>query len=294
MKNTINYYYNLIPSNIHQIDDTYQLNINNTLYIFSPYYGNINNLNYIYNYLISLNIYCHEIIYNKQNSIITPLNEKNYILLKVYYNDPTKINIQNILSYNILIKTDKICNWYELWCQKLDYYEYQLREFGKKYPIIRDSFSYYNGLCETAISLLNNIDFKKIPLYLNHQRITKNMNLVDFYNPLNLVMDIKIRDICEYFKIKFFDDENILEEVNNYLYTSKLNYNEIFLFFIRLLYPSYYFDTYDNIIQGKYKEDKLNKYIEKIPNYELFLKKIYFIINNNFYQLPEIEWIIKM
>ena len=294
MKNTINYYYNLIPNNIHQIDDIYNLYINDKLYIFMPYYGNINNLNTIYNYLISMNIYCHEIIYNKQNSIITFINEKPYILLKVYYNDLTQINIQNILSYNLLIETDKSCNWYNLWCQKLDYYEYQLSEFGKKYPLIRDSFSYYNGLCETAISLLNNLDLKKSPLYINHQRITKNMNLVDFYNPLNLVMDIRIRDICEYFKIKFFENENIIEEVNNYLYTSKLNYTEMALFFIRLLYPSYYFDTYDNIIQGKIKEDKINKYIEKIPNYEQFLKKIYFIINNNFYQLPEIEWIIKM
>ena len=294
MKNTINYYYNLIPSNIHQIDDTYNLYINNKLYIFMPFYGNINNLNIIYNYLISLNIYCHEIIYNKQNNIITPLNDKSYILLKVYYNDLNHINIQNILSYNILIERNKTCNWYDLWCKKLDYYEYQIREFGKKYPLIRDSFSYYDGLCETAISLLNNINLKNINLYINHQRITKNMNLIDFYNPLYLIMDIKVRDICEYFKIKFFENENILEEVNNYLYISKLSYNEIVLFYIRLIYPSYYFDTYDKIIQGKIKEEKLKKYIDKINNYELFLKKVYLIINNNYYKLPEIEWIIKM
>lgn len=292
MKNTINYYYNLIPNNIHQIDDTYQLNINNKLYIFMPFYGNINNLNIIYNYLINLNIYCHEIIHNKENNIITILNDKPYVLLKVYYNDINQINIQNILSYNLLIETDKPCNWYELWCQKLDYYEYQIREFGKKYPLIRDSFSYYNGLCETAISLLNNIDLKKNNLYINHQRITKNMNMIDFYNPLNLVIDIKIRDICEYFKTKFFENENIIEEVSNYLYISKLSYNETLLFYIRLLYPSYYFDTYDNIIQEKIKEDKLNKYINKANNYEIFLKKVYLIINK-YYKLPEIEWITK-
>ena len=120
------------------------------------------------------------------------------------------------------------------------------------------------------------------------------MNLVDFFNPLNLIIDVKVRDICEYFKIKFFENEYIIDEVKNYLYLSKLNNSEIMLFFIRLIYPSYYFDLYDNIIQEKIKEEKINIYINKINNYEIFLKNIYNIINNNYYKLPEIEWIIKM
>ena len=294
MKNTINYYYNLTLKNIHQKNDAYYLNINNQQYIFMPYYGEINKLNNIYNFLINYNIYCHEIIYNRENHIITIFNEKPYILLKIYYNNLNLINMNDIISYKILIETDKICNWRLLWCQKLDYYEYQLREFGKKYPLIRDSFSYYNGLCETAISLLNNVNLDKVNLYLNHQRIYKNMNLVDFFNPLNLIIDVKVRDICEYFKIKFFENEYIIDEVKNYLYLSKLNNSEIMLFFIRLIYPSYYFDLYDNIIQEKIKEEKINIYINKINNYEIFLKNIYNIINNNYYKLPEIEWIIKM
>ena len=292
MKNTINYYYNLITNDIHQKDDIYTLEINNKKYIFMPFYGNMTNLNILYNYLINLNIYCHEIIYNKENNIITYIKDKPYILLKIHYEDMKLITIQNILSYNILLETNRKCNWYDLWCKKLDYYEYQIRNFGKKYPLIMESFGYYNGLCETAISLLTTSNFDNINMYINHERINKNMNLLNFYNPLTLIIDVRVRDICEYFKIKFFEKENILNEINNYLYIAKLNYNEMLLFFIRLIYPSYYFDMYDKIIQGKEKEEKLNLYIDKVNNYEIFLKKVYIIINR-YYKLPEIEWIIK-
>ena len=293
MKNIINYYYQLIPEKIKQKNEYYTFNIDNTIYIFMPYYNNINLLKTIYEYLIRLNVYCHEIINNKDNNVITINNNKPYILLKVHYNVSRNINIQNILSYNILINEEKKCNWKELWCNKLDYYEYQIREFGKKYPLLKESFSYYNGLTETAICLLNYQEEGKTYNYINHQRILKNMNYIDFYNPLNLVIDVKTRDISEYFKIKFFEKENIIDEIKNYLYINKLSYNEILLFFTRLIYPSYYFDTYDEIIQGVTKEEKLNQYISKIKEYELFLKQVYIIINR-YYKLPEIEWIIKM
>lgn len=292
MKNIINYYYNLIITEIHQKEETYILNCNSEKYIFMPYYGNINNLNYIYNYLININIYCHRIIYNNNNSIISFIKEKPYILLKVLYDDKLSINLQDIIYYNILIETNRKCNWYNLWCEKLDYYESQVREYGKKYPLIRDSFSYYNALCETAISLLNYLNNDKLNMYINHQRINKDTDLINFYNPLNLVIDVKVRDICEYFKDCFFKGINTLDEIRNYLYISKLDNNEIILFYTRLIYPSYYFDLYDKIIQNKDKEEKINLYTDKINEYENFLKQVYLIITEN-YHLPEIEWIIK-
>lgn len=291
MKNNIFYYYGLISDNIHQNGQTYLIESNHYNYIFMPYYKNINELYMIYKYLIELNIYCHEIINNKNNEVLTIINEKPYILLKIHYNNHQIINLQNIIMYNIYMKKEDKCHWYYLWCQKLDYYEYQVRDYGKKYPLIRDSFSYFDGLCETAISLLNTINVQ-LKLYLNHQRITKNMNFIDFYNPLNLIIDCRVRDACEYFKIQFFEDNIQINDVTNYLFKSNLSFEEIFLFYIRLLYPSYYFDAYDNIIQGNINEEKLNTYINKIDEFELFLKNIYKLINK-YYKLPEIEWIIK-
>lgn len=292
MKNTINYFYDIRPNDVHQSDDKYKFNYDNKIFLLIPYYGNINNMIEIYSYLIRMNIYCHEIIYNRNGEIITTINNKPYVLLKIHMMDNQKISFQNILSYNIEIDTDKKCNWYNLWCEKIDYYEYQINQYGKKYPLIRDSFGYYDGMCETAISLIKMIDVSKVNMYVSHNRINKNSDLIDFYNPLNMNIDVKIRDICEYFKNRFFYNFNIIKDIENYIMNANLTYEEAILFFARLIYPSYYFDLYDEIIQGKTPEDQLLYYVEKTQEYELLLHKVYILLNN-IYKIPEIEWIIK-
>ena len=292
MKNTINYFYDLVANNIHQKNDVYRFDVNNDNYLFMPFYGDVNSVYRIYLYLIRINIYCHEIILNKENKIITFINEKPYILLKIYINTSNLIKLYDIYSYNILIESDKQCNWYDLWCKKLDYYEYQVNQYGKKYPLIRESFSYYDGMCETAISLLKIVDLRNIGVYINHHRITKNTSLVDFYNPLNMIIDVKVRDVCEYFKKEFFEDRNPLNDINNYLLMANLTNDEAMLFFIRLVYPSYYFDLYDEIIQENQPENKLYYYINKVDKYENFLYDVYVLLKK-MYTIPEIEWIIK-
>lgn len=292
MKNLINYYYNLIPTEIIQKEDNYELIINNGKYLFTPYYGNINDVIVIYNYLINIKVYCHEIIYNNENQIITINNNKPYVLLKIHYDNNRVIELKDIIAYNININNPQKCNWKKLWCEKIDYYEYQIKEFGKKYSLIKESFSYYDGLCENAISLLNIIEMKNMEMYINHKRIKYAMTNLDFYNPLNLTIDNKVRDVSDYFKINFFKNENIIKEVQLYLENSKLSYEESLLFLLRLIYPSYYFDLYDKIIQGKEQEKKLNIYINKVDNYEIFIKQVYHIISR-YYKLPEIDWIIK-
>lgn len=292
MKNLINYYYNLIINNIHQKNEIYYFEINDFLYLFIPFDGNIDVLNKIYVFLLNQDIYCHEIIYNKDNSILTNINNSFYCLLKVYFNNKNLVSIQDIILYSIPLAQRKTCNWFNLWCNKLDYYERQVSEFGKKYPLIRDSFSYYNGLCETAIIYLNNLDNYDIDIYLSHRRIIPKMNLINFYNPLDLIGDSRVRDVSEYFKNIFFDNGNILNEIKEYLVNAHLNYAETVLFFARFLYPSYYFDAYDNIIKGYDNETKLKKYLDKVNDYEIFLMELFKHLNNQ-YQLLPVDWLIK-
>lgn len=292
MKNTISYYYNLVASDIHQSYDKYKFTVSDKQYLFMPYYGDINKVFTIYSYLIKLNIYCHEIVYNKDNEVYTFVFDKPYILIKIHYNFPIDIDIDLINSYNIFINTDVKCNWYKLWCDKIDYYEYQINQYGKKYPLIRESFSYYDGLCETAISLINVIDINKVKMYLNHHRIDKNTNFISFYNPLNMILDVKIRDVCEYFKEQFFENIDVINSIDSYLTIANLTYEETVLFLARMIYPSYYFDLYDKVIQGKCDDTKLNYYINRVDDYEMFLSKLYLILSK-YYKLPEIEWIIK-
>ena len=254
MKNLINYYYNLIVNQFRKSEDNFTFDINNKKYIFLQFDGDVNELYKIYILLSRNNRYCHEIIVNKDNSILTLYNNKPYILLKENLSLKNKVSFDDIINYDKLVYENYKLNWKELWKNKIDYYEYQVNQFGFKYRIISESFSYYIGLSELAISLLNYVDTKNINCYICHKRINYNETMRNFLNPVNIIIDNRIRDIAEYFKINYINENLSIQEVFNYLDKIKLNNNECILLLSRLLYPTYYFDVYDKVIQGKIRD----------------------------------------
>lgn len=293
MKNVINYYYGLIATDIIKKGQIYRFTINGSEFLFKPCNEDINKIIDLYMAIYSSGFYCHEIVYNKENSPVTLCENIPYVLLKKNNDIRKKVEFMDIINYNIPITYEKSFNWPELWSQKIDYYEYQVNQFGKKFPLIRESFSYYDGMIETAISLSNLVDKRNLKFYLSHNRIKSDEKFDEFYNPINFVLDVKVRDVCEYFKEKFFSEEIDFNELENYIYQAKLTNDEAILFLARMLFPSYYFDTYDEIIQGVKQEEKILIYLEKVDLYEDFLAKIYYILKI-FYQIPEIEWIKKI
>lgn len=293
MRNTIKYYYNIYPEEIYQKKDIYIFKNNNQTYWLLLINRDIQDLLKIYSNLITYNFYCHEIIYNQNNEIITIVNGKKYILIKLYNNSNETINLPIIRAYNLEINTDKKCNWFNLWCNKVDYYEYHISQNGKKYPLLKKCFDYYIGLTETAISLVKSIDISSISMFVNHDRININTTLSEFYNPLNFLIDVKIRDVCEYFKSAFFSNKkNIIKEIETYLVTDNISNEEAILFLARIIYPSYFYDTYDLIIQNQKQESDLYFYINKNKEFEIFLKDILILLKQK-YNVPIIEWIIK-
>lgn len=291
MRNAIRYYYNIYSDDIIKSKNNYRIIVDNNLYYLVKYEGNINMLSNIYDYLVKHNIYCHEIIINKDNSYITNIDNNNYILIKVYC-VVSKINYTDILNYNILMDKGK-CHWKELWMSKIDYYEYQMNQYRKKYPNLYKSFHYYCGMTESAIMLVDTVNNKLFDNYIEHNRIYKNITTTYFYNPLNMIIDVKVRDIAEYFKEQFFYVENPIISVNNYIDYIKLTNDEAILFIARLIYPSYYFDIYDEIVQDRFVDDKINTITNKVNEYEDFLSEIYEYIKLK-YKIPEIEWLIKV
>ena len=203
MKNLISYYYNLIINEIRKIDDYYNFEIDGKKYCFLPYYGDINNLYNIYTLLIRNNKYCHQIILNKDNSIVTVYENKPYILIKKNIYLLNKVTMDEILSYDSIVYYEKNINWKDLWKEKIDYYEYQMNQLGFKYKLLKNSFSYYIGLSETAISLLNYLDKGKITYYISHKRVNYKENMDDFLNPLNIIIDNRTRDIAEFLKFNY-------------------------------------------------------------------------------------------
>lgn len=285
MKNIINYYYNLYPERIYQNKDMYYFFIEDTRYIFIKYEEETNEMDKIYNLNVTMlknRVYTHPIILNIENSPITIYKEKKYVLLKTIYYKVEK-NIKIIMSFSKVVLSKEI-EWGKLWSKKNDYLEFQIEYLGQDHKIIKESFNYYIGLGENAIELINILGKIEYPHVYAHKRIKK-----DIYNPLNIIIDLKTRDTAEYFKNQFFEDKDIKKELDYYL-SSINNQSDFITFFSRMLYPTYYFDIFEEIITNRKKDEELIKIIEKKDSYEKLLKEIY-INNKKFMKNIIIEWL---
>lgn len=293
MKNVINYYYNLYPDNIFQNKDEYYFFINNIRYTFVEYKEEIEEIEKIYNMHLDIlrrNMYVHPIILNKEGKPLTIINEKPYILMQtLYYGE--KINIKNIISFsNMEININKENTWEELWKAKNDYMEYQIKLLRNKYKLLNKSIYYYLGLGENAIELLNITKPKNIKMYYSHKRIDKKSTTYDLYNPLNINLDTKVRDIAEYLKQNFFKGEDINRDIEFFLKISNLSHEEHILFFSRMLYPTYYYDLLEKIIKNETEEKEIINIISRVEEYENIIKKLYKYYKA-FIKIPIIEWL---
>ncbi|MEG2311286.1 MAG: hypothetical protein RSB72_01150 [Bacilli bacterium] len=299
MKNAINYYYNLLPNNIHQRNKEFFFNVGVDNFILKPINKELNDINNLYEITLNLlrqNVYTHQFIFNKNNNLITLINEKWYVVLKVYITNKRKIVVNDIVFFSqIIINMDSLKikrdSWYVLWSKKIDYLEYQVSQLGKKFPLIRESFSYFVGLSENAISLVR--DINNIDLKVAHKRIIKSNSLFDLYDPFNFVIDTRIRDICEYFKSCFFEGDDVFTDIKLYVESSQLTVNECLLFLGRMFYPTFYFDIYEDILLGQKEEKQLLKIINRISDYEILLQEIYSYLKR-LMMIPEIEWIASL
>ena len=293
MKNTINYYYNLLFDDIHQNQKGFYFDLNGFRYFFILFTGDITSLARTYKVqeeLLKRNIYLHQIILNKDGQIVTFINGNPYILLKaLYYEGQT--DLKYVLSFfNIQMYNQNKQTWKNLWSEKNDHLEYQIKQIKNRYPLINESYNYFIGMGETSIQLLNEINEESIPKVIAHKRIESNSTLFDLYNPLNLIIDYRLRDITEYFKANFFADKKIDAEVKTFFQKIKLTTDEYYLFLARMLYPTYYFDLYEQIISGKQEEAAIKKIINKINDYEQFLKNIYTYFKT-FLPMLKIDWL---
>lgn len=144
------------------------------------------------------------------------------------------------------------------------------------------------GIVENGIALLNNR--KEMTTSISHKRIDNGETLFEFYNPLNYILDTRVRDASEYFKNKLFNNEDVLAQIIEYLKKANMSEGEVYYFFIRMLYPSFYFDCYEKIIRQEIEEYKIKEVITITPHYEKLLKNLYQYLKE-FIQIPEIEWL---
>ncbi len=242
-------------------------------------------------------------ILNNQNSYLTLFMKKKYVLLEMNINSQQEYNVLDMMHFTdkLVVSSKKSIlyrnNWAELWSSKVDYFEYQIRQLGKDKLLILNSFSYYIGLVENAIAYVN-ATTKKYQISIN-ERITLQRKRVvfpnialNYFNPIHYVIDIEVRDIASYFKSLFFNSyEDLFIEVSAFLKRRKLGLYGYQLLFARLMYPSFYFDLYEKIMEGELEESVLIPIINKVDEYEFFLKDMYTMISK-YAPIERVEWIV--
>lgn len=305
MKNTINYYYNLNPNKIKQIFNYYYFYINNELYYFIIYTRKITDIKAIYEFnqkMLKNNILVNEIINNTTNTIITYINQIPHILVKISININKPISLPeiNYLTYNNIPYRNELMrsNWANLWAQKIDYLEYYQEQNKKKYPLLSESFDYFIGMAENAISYINNVittlKLEKTDIgVISHDKFKLDDTIYSLYDPQNIIIDHKSRDVAEYIKLSFFKDNyKIFDELDEYFKHNYFSFYGISLLIARILYPSFYFELYDEIIQGITNESAILKITSRIDEYENYLNDI-IIYFHKYYNIYDINWIKK-
>lgn len=301
MKNNIIYYYNIEVSNLVKNGNYYSFYFNDDRYEFNIYtrdFKEENDLLKLNRFMAENNILVHEIIPNKNGNVVSIVDNVPYVLYKVYINKDKKITLDELTfmsQYDVVgVDSLKRNEWDTLWGTRIDYLEYQINQMGKKYPILVDSFSYFVGMAENAISYVKNtfIETKKEKLdkdVISHSKVYDSINSI--YDPLNIIIDHKSRDVSEYIKASFFlNNKKIFDELDIYFSKNYYSFYGIRLLFGRVVYPSFYFDLYDNVILGNVKESEVLNITSRTVEYEAYLREIYYYLRK-FYNIPMIDWL---
>ena len=293
MKNFILYYYNIQVTSFFSQDTYFYLETKDDIYYFCKVRKSEEELTTIYETLVNTNY--HILIKSKDNHYLVEYNKESYCLLKINCLLNDIITFQEIISKRIPFINRTHLNWSLIWQEKIDYLEEQASSFRVGKNSLIKSFSYFASLGENAISYLNYNNFKSNNISICHYRVYYPNKPVNYYNSLNVLGDYDVRDYAEYIKSVFYENKNFeaLNLVKMIINDKKYTKDDLGLFYARMLYPSYFFDCFSKyILEDKLCEDELMHILERVDEYEDFLRDIYYEIKKT-YDIPEITWLLK-
>lgn len=308
MKNVINYYYNFNIDNLRMIGGHYYFVYQNRKFIFQEIkdtqfdYEAIFELNQI---LVRHHNLFYKIIVNKNNQIITQYANKQYILMIDYSKEDRKFTLPDLLEIDIPVNDEnKVINrlnrsnWTNLWQRKIDYFELFIEHNINKYIELNKYMNYFIGIGENAILYAKNTIEDVKPNYydrpvISHKRIDSDISIKQLYNPINLVVDHPARDIAEFLKTIFWNHtyqkinlEVELEDLHLSSYGARL-------VIARMLFPSFFFDAFERLVENKIEQTDIFYIIDRINEYEQYLSTIYHHFKMR-YNIPEVGWLKKI
>ena len=296
MKNLLNYLYSINIDKVKEFNNGYIIkDLNNNLYLLNNV-DNKSNINSVINILIGNRLKVKHYLYrfNIYNQVLTYVDGKYYTLVKLDSDYNEEIDFVDMLAFynSVNINNLKInyVLWEEKWENKINYFLNQDLNNQVKDKKIIIYFWYYIGVAENSLLYLKNINnnFKTgghNGFCFTHRRISFPCKKIDFYNPNDFYIDIKERDIAEYIKSLFYNNEDYLTELDYYFKTNILSNYDASMLYARIVYPSVFFDYYES------RDESFNyPLLFDTDKFEIFIKKTYELINS-YVQINKIDWL---
>lgn len=271
MKEFIEYNYDLRCDDLAILNNLLYFKHLDKFYIISNFNRDEVEFEKVLNYLISNNLKSFKVVMNKKGSYISEFNGKKYVVME---SDCENEIIDFPICIGGLINENNY--WNEIWENRV----VQLEKHKSELSLNKDIFyilNYYIGLIEICIYNYNLLIRKygqKNGLSIQHNRIEFPMYSFSYYNPVNYLFDFEFRDFAEYLKMRFFYSDFSTDEAISVIDNYNFDNFSINMFFVRLIYPTYFLELYDMQNKNNVYSDLFYDLLKKSSQYENFILKL--------------------
>lgn len=271
MKEFIEYNYDLRFDDLAILNNLLYFKHLDKFYIISNFNRDEVEFEKVLNYLISNNLKSLKVVMNKKGSYISEFNGKKYVLME---SDCENEIIDFPICIGGLINENNY--WNEIWENRV----VQLEKHKSELSLNKDIFyilNYYIGLIEICIYNYNLLIRKygqKNGLSIQHNRIEFPIYSFSYYNPVNYLFDFEFRDFAEYLKMRFFYSDFSTDEAISVIDNYNFDNFSINMFFVRLIYPTYFLELYDMQNKNNVYSDLFYDLLKKSSQYENFILKL--------------------
>lgn len=271
MKEFIEYNYDLRCDDLAILNNLLYFKHLDKFYIISNFNRDEVEFEKVLNYLISNNLKFLKVVMNKKGSYISEFNGKKYVVME---SDCENEIIDFPICIGGLINENNY--WNEIWENRV----VQLEKHKSELSLNKDIFyilNYYIGLIEICIYNYNLLIRKygqKNSLSIQHNRIEFPIYSFSYYNPVNYLFDFEFRDFAEYLKMRFFYSDFSTDEAISVIDNYNFDNFSINMFFVRLIYPTYFLELYDMQNKNNVYSDLFYDLLKKSSQYENFILKL--------------------
>ena len=271
MKEFIEYNYDLRCDDLAILNNLLYFKHLDKFYIISNFNRDEVEFEKVLNYLISNNLKSLKVVMNKKGSYISEFNGEKYVVME---SDCENEIIDFPICIGGLINENNY--WNEIWENRV----VQLEKHKSELSLNKDIFyilNYYIGLIEICIYNYNLLIRKygqKNGLSIQHNRIEFPMYSFSHYNPVNYLFDFEFRDFAEYLKMRFFYSDFSTDEAISVIDNYNFDNFSINMFFVRLIYPTYFLELYDMQNKNNVYSDLFYDLLKKSSQYENFILKL--------------------